>query len=307
MDAMDHLSTEGRNPASMELDRLSPLEIVTLMNDADGGVASAVRECLPRIAQAVGLITGRLRAGGRLIYVGAGTSGRLAALDAYECVPTFGMEPGRVCALVAGSLTAVSSGEEAEDDGEAGARELAALFPTERDAVVGVAASGRTPYVAEVLRKARACGAAAIAVACNRSSLIGGLADVAIEIETGPEILTGSTRLKAGTAQKMVLNMLSTASMAGLGHVYENLMVNVEVSNEKLRGRALRIIREAAGASDGEASAVYEACGGNVRAAVVALKGGVFPERAEELLRRSGGGIRQSLETMREEGEQKNG
>jgi N-acetylmuramic acid 6-phosphate etherase len=231
----------------MKLDAMPLPDLLRVMNDEDSHVAEAIREELPHIEEAIRQVVASFKAGGRLIYMGAGTSGRLGVLDAAECVPTFGVPPSMVVGLIAGGDEAMTKAVEgAEDDCESGARDLARLGLEPRDTVVGIAASGRTPYVLGGLEYARGIGAATVAVSCNKNSPISKVADVAIEVVPGPEILTGSTRLKAGTAQKLVLNMISTASMAGIGKVYKNLMVDVIATNGKLRARAENIVMAAA-------------------------------------------------------------
>jgi len=299
-DEFGALVTERRNPRSMRLDLMSTAEIVALINDEDATVAPAVRAALPEIARAVDLIAARLRSGGRLFYVGAGTSGRVAMLDASEWPPTFGTEPGLVRAVVAGGAsTAVTSAAPLEDDPELGARDLAAHEPTPRDVVVGIAASGRTPYVMGALRKAREVGAATIAVCSNPAPPMGDLADIAIVALTGPEVVTGSTRMKAGTAQKMILNMLSTAAMVRLGKVYSNLMVDMAPANEKLVERARRIVSEAAGISTAQAARMLEAAGNHVKTAIVMAVLRCGPEEAKAALDRSGGLVRGALQARR--------
>ena len=262
--------TEQRNPASMELDQLSSMALVTLMNQEDAHVIHAVHAALPQIAQAVDQIVAALDAGGRWFVMGAGTSGRLALLDAVELLPTFGLAQDVVIPLLAGGEGAfVRSVENAEDRPELGSADLARHQLTAQDVVLGVAASGRTPYVLGGLAYARNIGAATLALACNSASPMAAAADLAIEVVTGPEVLTGSTRLKAGTAQKLVLNMLSTASMVRLGKTYSNLMVDVQPTNEKLRQRATRIVAESAEIMQDAARALLEQAGWEVKTAVV--------------------------------------
>ncbi|MGF7050266.1 N-acetylmuramic acid 6-phosphate etherase [Paenibacillus sp. DS2015] len=243
---LENLTTETRNQRTMHLDQMSVSELLTVMNEEDAKVAGAVKEQIPNIAKAVTAITGSLRRGGRLIYAGAGTSGRIGLLDAVECPPTFGTSSEMVIGLIAGGSNAfIKAVEGAEDRAELGAADLQSLNLTAEDAVVGIAASGRTPYVIGCLEYARSMGAVTISISCNKDAEISRKADISIEVENGPEVLTGSTRLKAGTSQKLVCNMLSTASMIGIGKVYGNLMVDVQLSNEKLVERAKRIIMEA--------------------------------------------------------------
>jgi N-acetylmuramic acid 6-phosphate etherase len=278
--------TEQRNPATMDLDRMSALEIVTVMNAEDAKVARAVEDVLPQIARAVELIVQRLADGGRLLYVGAGTSGRLGVLDASECVPTFSVPPTMVQGLIAGGKQALTSSvEEAEDDREAGARAVREeARATSRDVVVGIAASGRTPYVVGALQAARSVGAVAVALACTTGSPLAQAADVAIELLVGPEVLTGSTRLKAGTAQKMALNMLSTAAMIRLGKAYQNLMVDLKATNSKLRARARWIVRTVTGCSEEEAGRLLSGTGYRVKPALVMAVAAVNRQEAERRL-----------------------
>lgn len=285
--------TEESNPRTARLDQLSALEIVTAMNDEDATVAAAVRRGLPAIAQAVEAIVGRLRAGGRLIYVGAGTSGRLGVLDAVECVPTFSVDPGLVVGVIAGGEIALTEAVEgAEDRYEDGQRDLEAVGAGARDAIVGIAASGRTPYVLGALDYANTLGALTVAVSCNDPAPMLDQAQIGIPVVVGPEVLTGSTRLKAGTAQKMVLNMLSTAVMVRLGKVYGNLMVDVKVTNHKLAERARRIVSRVAGVDDAEAARLLSLTGDEVKPAIVMARRGVSPDEARALLRAADGVLR---------------
>jgi N-acetylmuramic acid 6-phosphate etherase len=262
--------TEQRNPRSMGIDRRSTLEILQIMNEEDAAVTQAVKQALPAIAEAVEVITQRLRGGGRLFYVGAGTSGRLGILDAAECVPTFSVPSELVQGVIAGGEQAiVLSVEGAEDRPELGSSDLKARGLTALDVVVGIAASGRTPYVVGALFYARHVGAATIGISCNAPAQVLEAADIAIPLIVGPEILTGSTRLKAGTAQKLVLNMLSTTAMIKLGKVYNNLMVDVKVSNQKLADRAQRIVREITGISTDEAVELLAQTDNEVKPAIV--------------------------------------
>ena len=262
--------TEQRNSASMELDRLSSLALVTLMNQEDTQVIQAVHAALPQIALAVDQIVAALEAGGRWFVMGAGTSGRLALLDAVELLPTFGLPPDMVIPLLAGGEGAfVRSVENAEDRPELGAADLETHGLTAQDIVLGVAASGRTPYVLGGLAYARRIGAATLALACNPASPIAAAAGLAIEVVTGPEVLTGSTRLKAGTAQKLVLNMLSTATMVALGKTFSNLMVDVQPTNAKLRQRATRIVAEITQRTPADAHALLKQAGWEVKTAAV--------------------------------------
>ncbi|MBE3598436.1 MAG: N-acetylmuramic acid 6-phosphate etherase [Limnochordaceae bacterium] len=288
-------ATEARNPKSYRLDTMSTLEIVSLMNQEDAEVVRAVGAVLPEIARAAELVADRLRAGGRVYYVGAGTSGRIGALDAAEWRPTFGVEPDTVQAVLAGGeRTLRAAAEEAEDDEEAGRQAMLERVKP-GDVVVGLAASGDTPFVMGALRGARERGAVTIGVACNRPAGIEPLVDVAILPVPGAEVLTGSTRLKAGTAQKMVLNMISTAAMVRLGKVYENLMVDMRPTNRKLVKRALRAIQQATGAPEEQVAQAFEAAGHEVKTAIVMLLAGVGVDEARALLHQAGGWVRQAV------------
>jgi N-acetylmuramic acid 6-phosphate etherase len=291
------LTTEMRNQASEDLDQMSSLEIVKLMNDEDKKVAYAVEQVLPDVARAVDLITASLEKGGRLFYFGAGTSGRLGVLDAAECPPTFGTDPQLVQGIIAGGAAAMKEAiEGAEDSAELGREDVRRYGIRTHDAVVGIAASGRTPYVIGALEEAKARQAATIALSCNPVSGIGQGADVAINIVVGPEVVTGSTRLKAGTATKMVLNMLTTASMVHLGKVYGNLMVNVQATNHKLRERAKHIVMEVTGVGYPEAERLINAAGGDVRVAIVMQKTGLDANEAAKLLESVGGKVRSAID-----------
>lgn len=269
---LEKLTTEQRNPASTHIDELPTLDMLTLMNEADKTVALAVEKILPEIAKAVDLITERLQKGGRLFYLGAGTSGRLGILDAVECPPTYGTEPELVQGLIAGGTPAIFRAKEgAEDDATLAGQDLEQAGFTRKDVLVGIAASGRTPYVIGGLSYASSLGAATIALACAENPRIAEEADIALTPVTGPEIITGSTRLKAGTAQKMVLNMLSTGTMVKLGKVYGNLMVDVKATNAKLSERALRIVMEAADASRESAAEALKKAQGNAKLAILIL------------------------------------
>lgn len=293
------LTTEQRNKGSENLDRLSTIEILQCMNDEDQTVPAVVGKNLDVIAQAVDLISAQMAQGGRLFYVGAGTSGRLGILDASECPPTFGTAPELVQGIIAGGDHAIREAiEGAEDDTELGRDDLVQRRLQPEDVVVGIAASGRTPYVIGALTYAKTVGAKTIALSCNSPSRIGALADIAIEIPVGPEVLTGSTRLKAGTAQKLVLNMLTTATMVKLGKVYGNLMVDVQATNEKLRTRSLNIIRDVTGVDKETATRTYRAASGNVKVAIVMLLADVSEEVATKSLDANGGRIRQALEQL---------
>jgi len=271
-------------------------EIVRLMNWEDSKVARAVGRESAAIAQAVDTIVGGIRKGGRLIYVGAGSSGRMGVLDAAECPPTFGTSAKLVVALIAGGRRAITQAVEGAEDSERnGARDLRAIRLTRKDVVVGIAASGTTPYVVGALRYARGIGAMTVAVTSNLRMPVGRVAKIVIAPEVGPEVLTGSTRLKAGTSQKMVLNMLSTAVMARLGHVYENLMIDMMLTNEKLAERAVRILREASGASVSAAEQALRAGGHDLRVALVILKLRIGAVEAKRRLKAVGGDLRKAI------------
>lgn len=290
------LPTEESNPKSKKIDLMSTRDILKLINDEDKKVAVVVEQELESIARAVDLIVDRLSRGGRLIYVGAGTSGRLGMLDASECPPTYGTDPSMVQAIIAGGPDAAwTAVEGAEDDASFGAADVALSNVGPQDVVVGISASGRTPYVIGALQEARRRGATTVAVVCARASPIAELADVAIQPVTGPEVITGSTRMKAGTAQKMVLNMLTTASMVRLGKVYGNLMVDVRPGNEKLVDRATRIIMAATGVDRAEASRLLVASRRNAKIAIVMHEAGVDKENASRLLAASGGHVRKAI------------
>ncbi|WP_307739286.1 N-acetylmuramic acid 6-phosphate etherase [uncultured Parolsenella sp.] len=293
---LSKLTTERRNPNTMELDTFTPLQIAEAMNAEDMRAIEAVRMVLPRVAQAIEWATSALEAGGRIIYVGAGTSGRLGVLDAVECPPTFGVSFETVIGLIAGGEHAfVKAAEGAEDDEAAGASDLDARTLSPRDLVVGLAASGRTPYVVGALRHARETGCHTVAIACNEGSAIGRVAELAIEAVTGPEVLTGSTRLKAGTAQKTILNMISTGAMVGVGKVYKNLMVDVQQTNEKLHVRARNIVTGACGCTGEEAQEALDAAGGQVKVAITSLLLSCSADEARAALERAHGHVRATL------------
>ncbi|QFZ75680.1 N-acetylmuramic acid 6-phosphate etherase [Streptomyces fagopyri] len=295
---LETLTTEAFRPELSEIDRLPTLEITKLMNAEDATVPAAVAERLPVIAAAIDDIAERMSRGGRLIYAGAGTAGRLGILDASECPPTFNTDPSEVVGLIAGGPGAmVTSVEGAEDSRELAAADLEALSLTPDDTVVGISASGRTPYAVGAVEHARAHGALTIGLSCNADSALAAAAEHGIEIVVGPELLTGSTRLKAGTAQKLVLNMFSTITMIRLGKTYGNLMVDVRASNEKLRARSRRIVALATGASDEEIEQALTATGGEVKNAILALLGGVDGPTAARLLEENDGHLRAALAT----------
>ena len=290
------LTTESRNPRTMNLDEMSPLQLVNVMNQEDLHVVSAVKAVLPQVATAVQWAKETLEAGGRLIYFGAGTSGRLGVLDAVECPPTFGVSSDVVVGLIAGGERAfVRAVEGAEDDPELCKKELLAINLKESDLAVGLAASGRTPYVIGGLRYAKEIGCRTVAIACNKDSAIGKEADLAIEPTPGPEVLTGSTRLKAGTAQKMILNMISTGSMVGIGKAYQNLMVDVQQTNNKLVVRAQNITMAATGCTRDEAAAALHEANGSAKVAIVMLLTKVSAKEAQNQLDAAQGHVRDAL------------
>jgi N-acetylmuramic acid 6-phosphate etherase len=290
------LLTEQNLPTATALDRMSSLEIVRLINQEDATVASAVGRALPQIARAIDVIVAGLRQGGRLIYVGAGTSGRLGALDASEIPPTFNTDPRTVQYIMAGGAEALASSTEAsEDDTSLAISEIKKRKPGKHDIVLGIATSGRTPFTIAAVEYARSHGARTIALTCNRSSLLENVADFAIVTEVGAEVLAGSSRMKAGTAHKMVLNMISTGTMTRLGFVYGNLMVNVWTKNEKLVQRAIRIVEQATGADHEAASHALETSGNRTPVAVVMLAAGVNKSQASAALKKSKGHVRQAI------------
>jgi N-acetylmuramic acid 6-phosphate etherase len=290
------LPTEQRNAASRNLDRMTAREIVVLMNREDRKVALAVKREIPAIARAVDAIVRGILKGGRLFYVGAGSSGRMGVLDAAECKPTFGVSPKLVQALIAGGRRAVRGAVEGSEDSVRNAeRELRERKLTRNDIVVAITASGTTPYVVAAMKFARGRGATTVAITSNRRTPTARLAKIVIAPEVGPEVVTGSTRLKAGTAQKMVLNMLSTAAMARLGHVYENLMIDVTPTNQKLNDRGLRILAEASGKKLSAAEHALRAAGHNMKVALVMLKLEIGAGEAKRLLARAGGNLRKAI------------
>ncbi len=292
----DHLLTESRNPLSEAIDTLSPSEIVRLMNSEDARVVEAVGAEADSIARAIEWAADRLGRGGRLIYAGAGTSGRLGVLDAAECPPTFSTPPEMVVGLIAGGPSAFTRAiEGAEDDPDRGAADIDERNVGPDDLIVGIATSGRTPYVIGAVRAARRRGAATVGIACNRPSLLGAEVDIEIALLVGPEIIAGSTRLKAGTATKMVLNMISTGAMVRIGKTLGNRMVDMKSSNEKLRIRARRMLRELAGIDDDKAREILERCGGQLKPALVVALAGVDPDEAQVLLDAHSGQVRAAV------------
>jgi N-acetylmuramic acid 6-phosphate etherase len=291
------LETEQQNFASAKLDTKSALEIARIINREDSLVAAAVEKALPQIAEAIEAIAAAIHQGGRLIYVGAGTSGRLAALDAAECPPTFSTHPKTVQFVIAGGARALGRATEgSEDSRTVGQRDIARRKPGAKDVVVGVSASGRTPYTIAAVEYAGKKGAKTVAVVCNRDSELGRASQTEILVEPGPEVLSGSTRMKAGTAQKMVLNMLTTGAMARLGYIYGNLMVNVHTRNSKLSERARAILEEAAGVDRQSASRALRAAGNRVAVALIMLKNGLNQAQAVKKLNRFKGNVRKAIE-----------
>jgi N-acetylmuramic acid 6-phosphate etherase len=294
---LGQLNTEAIDSRFSKIDTLSTIDLLKLFNDGDKSVAEEVAKVLPKVAKAITEITRRMESGGRLIYVGAGTSGRLGVLDASECIPTFSLEDGLVIGIIAGGDTALRTGiEGAEDIPEGAIEDLNKMNLSKKDSLVGIAASGRTPYVIGALKYAKEIGAASIALSCNLNSELSKYADIAIEVDTGAEILAGSTRLKAGTAQKLVLNMISTVSMIKLGKTYGNLMVDLQVSNIKLRDRAIRIIQAATSCDFKRAQEALQESKDQVKVAIVMILLDSSAEKALELLKASGSRVRAALD-----------
>lgn len=293
---LNKLPTEQRNPNTADIDRISTLEMVRRINDEDKKVAYAVEQELESVAQAVDAIYESLSSGGRLIYCGCGTSGRLGVLDAAECPPTYSTDPEMVQGIIAGGERAMfKAAEGAEDNADAGREDMQKIGLSAKDIVVGIAASGRTPYVLGAMAYAHEIGAKTVALTCNKASAMNEAADISIGVETGPEVITGSTRMKSGTAEKMVLNMLSTGAMIRLGKVYGNLMVDVMPTNEKLVRRAISIVSTAAGVDEELARRTLEQCGFSVKTAIVMLVRGLGAEEAEKRLGESGGVVARAL------------
>lgn len=293
---LNKMTTETRNPSTMNLDVMTPLEVVTAMNNEDAKVPAAIRPVLPQIAQVVEWAIQAVEAGGRVFYMGAGTSGRLGVLDAAECPPTFGVSDDVIIGLIAGGDKAfLKAVEGAEDSRELGREDLETRGLTKNDLVIGIAASGRTPYVLGALDYAKEIGCHTAAISCNAGCAIGQAAEVAVEAEVGPEVLTGSTRLKAGTAQKLILNMISTATMVGVGKAYQNLMVDVMQTNEKLRRRAEKIVMEATGVSQEEARKNLDLAGDNAKTAITMILAGCGAEEAKARLDKARGHVREAI------------
>lgn len=294
---LSQMITEGRNPASQNIDELSTEAMLRVINDEDKKVALAVEAIVPQIAAAVDAICAAFRAGGRLIYCGAGTSGRLGILDASECPPTFGTPREQVIGLIAGGHTAILQAvENAEDNREQGAQDLKDIHFSRHDVLVGIAASGRTPYVLGALAYANELGATTVALTCNPGSAMTQVAAIALTPVVGPEVVTGSSRMKAGTAQKLVLNMLTTGSMIRSGKVYGNLMVDVEATNQKLVQRQVNIVMQATDCDDATASAALSACGGHCKTAILMVLADLSADEAKTLLSQHQGFIRQALQ-----------
>ena len=293
---LKNMSTETRNQNTMNLDIMSPLEVVTVMNQEDAKVPAAITPALPNIAQCVTWAIESIEAGGRIIYMGAGTSGRLGVLDAVECPPTFGVAPEVVVGLIAGGEKAfVKAVEGAEDSRELGRQDLIDIDLQKRDIVIGIAASGRTPYVLGALAYAQEMGCHTVGISCNPGSAVGAAAELAIEVVPGPECLTGSTRLKSGTCQKLILNMISTATMVGCGKAYQNLMVDVMQTNEKLVVRAQNIVMEATGCDRETAAEKIAIAGGNAKTAITMILADCGLEEAKERLARAKGHVREAI------------
>lgn len=290
------LITEQRNPHSQQIDQLSALEIVKIINNEDKQVPLAIEQCLPQIAQAVEKIAQAFQRGGRLVYVGAGTSGRLGVLDASECPPTFGVSPQQVVGIIAGGERALRNAVEgAEDNAQAGAEDLQAIDFSAKDVLVGIAASGRTPYVIGALNYAKSLGATTVSIASNPNCAMSQQADIAIETVVGAEVLTGSSRMKSGTAQKLVLNMLTTASMILIGKCYQNLMVDVQASNEKLKARAIRIVMQATDCEQNVAETTLKLAENNAKLAIMMILTQRDKSEAEALLAQYQGRLQQAL------------
>jgi len=293
---LKNMSTETRNQNTMNLDIMSPLEVVTVMNQEDAKVPAAITPALPNIAQCVTWAIESIEAGGRIIYMGAGTSGRLGVLDAVECPPTFGVAPEVVVGLIAGGEKAfVKAVEGAEDSRELGRQDLVDIDLQKRDIVIGIAASGRTPYVLGGLAYAQEVGCHTVGISCNPGSAVGAAAELAIEVVPGPECLTGSTRLKSGTCQKLILNMISTATMVGCGKAYQNLMVDVMQTNEKLVVRAQNIVMEATGCDRETAAEKIGIAGGNAKTAITMILADCGLEEAKERLAKAKGHVREAI------------
>ena len=296
LQTLSTLITEQRNPNSMDVDRLSALEIVQLMNEEDKQVPLAIEKCLPQIAQAVERIVTAFQQGGRLVYIGAGTSGRLGVLDASECPPTFGVSPEMVKGIIAGGERALRHPIEGAEDSKAQALvDLQTIQFSSKDVLVGIAASGRTPYVIGALEYAKSLGSVTVSIASNPNSAMANIVDIAIDTVVGPEVLTGSSRLKSGTAQKLVLNMLTTASMILMGKCYQNLMVDVQASNEKLKARAIRIVMQATDCDKALAEETLKQADQNAKLAIMMILSGLDRAQAEAFLEKHHGKLQLAL------------
>ena len=296
LQTLSTLITEQRNPNSMHVDSLSALEIVQLMNEEDKQVPLAIEKCLPQIAQAVERIVAAFQQGGRLVYIGAGTSGRLGVLDASECPPTFGVSPEMVKGIIAGGERALRHPiEGAEDSKEQAVVDLQTIQFSSKDVLVGIAASGRTPYVIGALEYAKSLGSVTVSISSNPNSAMANIVDIAIDTVVGPEVLTGSSRLKSGTAQKLVLNMLTTASMILMGKCYQNLMVDVQASNEKLKTRAIRIVMQATDCDKALAEETLKLADQNAKLAIMMILSGLDRAQAEALLEKHQGKLQLAL------------
>lgn len=296
LQTLSTLITEQRNPNSMHVDSLSALEIVQLMNEEDKQVPLAIEKCLPQIAQAVECIVAAFQQGGRLVYIGAGTSGRLGVLDASECPPTFGVSPEMVKGIIAGGERALRHPiEGAEDSKKQAVVDLQTIQFSSKDVLVGIAASGRTPYVIGALEYAKRLGSVTVSIASNPNSAMANIVDIAIDTVVGPEVLTGSSRLKSGTAQKLVLNMLTTASMILMGKCYQNLMVDVQASNEKLKARAIRIVMQATDCDKALAEETLKLADQNAKLAIMMILSGLDRAQAEALLEKHQGKLQLAL------------
>lgn len=296
LQTLSTLITEQRNPNSMHVDSLSALEIVQLMNDEDKQVPLAIEKCLPQISQAVECIVAAFQQGGRLVYIGAGTSGRLGVLDASECPPTFGVSPEMVKGIIAGGERALRHPIEGAEDSKAQAVvDLQTIQFSSKDVLVGIAASGRTPYVIGALEYAKSLGSVTVSIASNPNSAMANIVDIAIDTVVGPEVLTGSSRLKSGTAQKLVLNMLTTASMILMGKCYQNLMVDVQASNEKLKARAIRIVMQATDCDKALAEETLKQADQNAKLAIMMILSGLDRAQAEALLEKHHGKLQLAL------------
>lgn len=297
MSKLSNLTTEARNKQTMNIDDLSTEEILTVINNEDMKIAKKVQQVIPEIKQTVDAVYHSLKNGGKLFYIGAGTSGRIGILDAVECPPTFSTPPDLVQAVIAGGISAIEKAVEgAEDDEQQGAKDLKERDVTSLDVVIGIAASGRTPYVIGALKYANKVGATTVSLSSNKNAVISQHADIQIEVITGPEVLTGSTRMKAATAHKLILNMITTTSMIKIGKVYENLMVDVKVSNQKLKERAENILSIITGITNEQAKKVLKKSNYEVKPAIIMVKTGVHFTEAKQLIQQANGFVRKALD-----------